>query len=90
MTYAFRWNDWNLGHTAKHGVTAAEIERVINRARPPFPQEYGEGKYLVIGRGAGGRWLQAIYVIDEDGTIYPIHARPLSEAEKRRVRRRLR
>lgn len=31
-----------------------------------------------------------IYVLDDDGTAYVIHARPLTDAEKRRYRRRRR
>ena len=32
--------------------------------------------------------LQVVFVIDEDDAIYVIHARPLTEPEKRRHRRR--
>ena len=35
-----------------------------------------------------GRPLQVVFVLDEDETIYVIHARPLSKREKRRLRRR--
>jgi hypothetical protein len=37
-------------------------------------------KYLVQGRGSSGRWLQAIYVLDD--------ARPMTDREKRRWRRK--
>jgi hypothetical protein len=43
---------------------------------------------LVQGRGGGGRWLQAIYVLDDDGTVFVIHARPMTDREKRRWRRK--
>jgi hypothetical protein len=33
---------------------------------------------------------QVVYVIDPDGTVYVIHARPLTDREKRRYRRRKR
>jgi len=45
-------------------------------------------KWLVRGRGKGGRLLQVIFVLDEDDTIYVIHARPLTEKEKRKFRKR--
>jgi hypothetical protein len=32
--------------------------------------------------------LQVIYVLDEDGTVYVIHARPMSDREKWRFRRK--
>ena len=86
----FRWNDWNLDHARQHGVSIEEIENLIEAAQRPFPEYRGDGKWLVQGRGAGGRFVQAMYLVDEDGCTYVIHARPLSEAEKRRYRRRLR
>ena len=87
----FRWNDWNLDHAGKHGVVVPqEVERVVREARPPHPQYMGDGKWIVIGRGIGGRLIQVIYLVDPDGTIYVIHARPLTDREKRRYRRRTR
>ena len=86
----FRWNDWNLEHATCHGVSTGEIEGLVDSARPPYPEKIGDEKFLVVGRGAAGRWIQAIYLVDDDGIIYPIHARPLTEREKTRVRKRIR
>lgn len=82
----FRWNDWNIEHIAKHGVSPDEAERVVRRAEAPFPRKMADDKWLVWGRGNGGRPIQAIFVLDEDETIYVIHARPLTDNEKRRFR----
>jgi uncharacterized DUF497 family protein len=84
----FRWNDWNVEHVAVHGVSREETETVIRAARSPFPRKIEEDKWLVWNRGRGGRFLQVIFVLDQDETIYVIHARPLTEQEKRRYRRR--
>jgi len=86
----FRWNDWNIEHIAEHGVDPEEAELVIRRAERPYPTHRGDGKWLVWGRGRGGRLIQVVFVEDEDGTVYVIHARPLTEHEKRRWRRRMR
>jgi uncharacterized DUF497 family protein len=87
----FRWNAWNLDHAAKHGVDVpAEAEMVVKGACRPYPEHRGDGKWIVIGRGHGGRFVQVIFVVDPDGTIYVIHARPLDDNEKRRYRRRVR
>jgi uncharacterized DUF497 family protein len=80
----FRWIDWNLEHATKHGVTIAEIESVVRSADP---RHEGDGKFKVIGRGQGGRWIQVIYVYDPDGTVFVIHSRPLTDREKKRARR---
>jgi uncharacterized DUF497 family protein len=83
----FRWNSWNIEHIGRHGVDPGEAEEVVRRSRPLYR---GDGKYLSQGRGGGGRWLQVIYVLDDDGTVFVIHARPMSEREKRHFRRRWR
>jgi uncharacterized DUF497 family protein len=56
----------------------------------PTRSTWATGKWIVIGRGFGGRLIQVIYIIDRDGTIYVIHARLLTDREKRRYRRRVR
>ncbi len=84
----FRWNEWNQEHIADHGVWLGEAEAIVRGATRPFPMYRGDGKWLVIGRGSGGRLLQVVYVLDGDDTIYIIHARPLTDREKRRYRRR--
>lgn len=86
----FRWNDWNIEHVARHGVDPAEAEQVIVDARPPWPLVRDDEKWLVWGRGRGGRPLQVVFVLDDDDTVFVIHARPLTEREKRRFRRRSR
>jgi hypothetical protein len=53
----FRWNAWNNDHIGKHGVWQREVEQVVRGGRSLYR---GDGKYLVQGRGSGGRWLQAI------------------------------
>jgi uncharacterized DUF497 family protein len=84
----FRWNEWNLDHATRHGISAEEAELIVNSIRPPFPEQIGDDKLLVMGRGQGGQFVQVIYVLDEDGTVYVIHARPLTDRQKRRLRRR--
>jgi uncharacterized DUF497 family protein len=83
----FRWNDWNREHLATHGVEPEEAEAVIRAARRPFPRKVEDDKWLVWGRTRGGRFLQVIFVVDPENTVYVIHARPLNEQEKRRLRR---
>lgn len=86
---SFRWNEWNIEHVARHGVEPDEAETVVARAAAPYPLERADEKWLVWGRGRGGRFLQVVFVFDEDDTVFVIHARPLTEDEKRRLRRGL-
>ena len=83
----FRWNAWNEEHIARHGVAPDEAESVVSDSHPRYR---GDGKYRVVGRGQGGRWLQVVYVLDEDGTVYVIHARPLTDSEKRNAEAEMR
>ncbi|HTQ39149.1 MAG TPA: hypothetical protein VMJ32_08970 [Pirellulales bacterium] len=84
----FRWIEWNLEKVAKHGVTPDEAERIIETARRPYPTLLTDDRWFAIGRGSGGRLIQVAFLLDEDGTVFVIHARPLTEKEKRRFRRR--
>lgn len=83
----FRWNDWNVEHIAKHGVPPEEAEQVIRGATRPYPRKIKDEKWLVWGRGRGGRLVQIVFVLDDDESIFVIHARPLTDKEKRRFRR---
>lgn len=84
----FRWNEWNIEHLWRHGVSPEEAETLVRTAKRPFPKHRGDGRWLAWGRGFGGRLLQAVFVIDPKNRVYVIHARPLNEAEKQRFRRR--
>jgi uncharacterized DUF497 family protein len=86
--YEFRWNEWNLDHATRHGISPEEAEMVVRASRRPFPKQIGNDKLLVMGRGQGGRFVQVIYVVDKDGALYIIHARPLTERQKKQLRRK--
>ena len=86
----FKWNAWNEEHVASHGIEPEEAEEVVLNARSPFPLGQDDGKYLVWGPAASGRLLQVVFVLDPDDTVFVIHARPLTDKEKKRDRRRTR
>lgn len=86
----FRWNDWNEEYIGMHDVSPEEAEQVVLRARSPFPLVEGDDKYLVWGATQSGRLLQVVFVIDPDDRLFVIHARELTEREKKRFRRRTR
>jgi uncharacterized DUF497 family protein len=73
-----------------HGVAPAEAEYVIEHAKPPCPSDAGDEKFEVRGQTDSGYYLIVIYVVDEDGTIFVIHPRPMKVSEKRQYRRRKR
>jgi hypothetical protein len=89
MDDVYRWNDWNEDHIGRHGVLPDEAEYVVDSATPPYPQRMEGGKWLVRGKAPDGRYLQVVFVIEDD-CYYVIHARGLTDKEKRQHRRRLR
>ncbi len=86
----FRWTEWNVEHLERHGVDPQSAEEVIRGAGRRYPRRVGRDKWLACGADGGGRLLQVIFVLREDGGLYVIHARPLTEAERQRYRRQAR
>lgn len=84
----FRWNDWNSQHIARHGVAPEAAEHAILQARPPWPLYQSDEKWLVWGQDQAGRHLQVVFVLEEDECVFVIHARPLTEREKKLFRKR--
>lgn len=83
----FRWNRWNIEHLDGHGIDPEDAEHVVRNGETPYPRRIGNDKLLVWGRDDGGRLLQVIFVMDDDGTIFVIHGRELTNREKGRYRR---
>ena len=79
----FRWNAWNLEHATKHGCTVSEIETVAGDPARGYPRRIGDGKYLVNGRGQGGRMVEVIYILDPDFAAFVIHAMPVTKRRRR-------
>jgi len=86
--YEFRWNSWNRAKCDKHNVLPEEAEHVVNHPWRGFPRKIGREKKLAQGQAPDGTYMQVIYVVDEDDTIFVIHARPLTDVEKHALRRR--
>jgi uncharacterized DUF497 family protein len=87
MRYEFRWNRWNIDYIAAHGVAPDQAEYVVEHARRPYPTKEAD-RFMVKGQTTEGQWLQVAYVFDPPGVVYVIHARPLTDREKRQTRRR--
>jgi hypothetical protein len=87
VTYEFRWNEWNEDHIAHHSVEREEAQYVVAHPARGFPRYDGMRKYRAWGQTAVGRYLQVVYIFSPPGVVYVIHARDLTEPEKRRLRR---
>lgn len=85
--YEFRWIPWNLDKISKHNVARREAEFVVNHPARGFPRRVDDDKIKVWGQTADGAYLQVIFVIEEDDSLFVIHARPLTQKELRQLRR---
>ena len=81
--------DTNLPHISGHGVTEAEVEDVLRGPGEDIPGT--RGARMKLGQTAAGRYLQVIYVPDEepDG-VFVITAYELQGKAKQAFRRRRR
>jgi hypothetical protein len=86
--FEFRWNAWNLDHVGKHGLEPADAEHVVRRARRPYPEPVDDEKWRVRGQAEDGTYIQVVYIFSPDDVVYVIHARPLTDREKKQFRRR--
>jgi hypothetical protein len=86
--YEFRWNIQNIGHIGEHFVDPPEAEYVVNHPAAGFPRREADAKFRAWGQTSAGRYLQVVYVFDPPDVVYVIHARSLTEREKRLLRRR--
>jgi uncharacterized DUF497 family protein len=88
--FEFRWNGWNLEHVRKHGLEPADAEFVVRHARRPYPEPVEDEKWRVRGQTQDGAYIQVIYIFSPEDVVYVIHARPLTDREKKALRRRRR
>ena len=80
------WDEWNLEHIAKHGITQGDVEATIKG--PAIAQVTYKNRYLVIGPASEGRFVSVVIGPDpQDPTAYYIFsARPASRKERRLYR----
>lgn len=84
----FIWNEWNLEHIARHGVSPWEVEQLL--AHPRVERRVRRGACAAYGQSDAGRHLLVVYRPREGGRIFVITARDMSAGEKRNYRRRRR
>jgi hypothetical protein len=103
---SFIWTTKNIEHIAEHGIEPLEAEHAVINARSPYPQVWGDDKWMVRGQTAAGRFIQVIFLLESDAadinyeeidllaldqtgdSIYVIHARPLTAAERSALKRK--
>ena len=82
----FDWNEWNVNHIARHGLEPHEVEAAC---RAEVVVRHGrEGRYLLYGRTAEGRYLFIVLRSLGGGVGRVITARGMTHSEQRFYQRR--
>ena len=75
------WDDWNINHSARHGVTLLDVEEVC-QGDYLVRQSY-HGRMMLIGPNAVGNLLAVILAPEAEGHYYVVTARPAAKQERR-------
>ena len=80
----FEWDEWNIAHIARHGMSVEEVESVVSR--PVVATASYKERLLLIGPSAQDRLVAVVAgrVPDTEGTWYVFTASPASRKERRR------
>ena len=82
-----RWTEESEDHIARHGVAPVDVEQV----RDPRPRLVATGREdvtLVFGTTDGGRHLVVVLADGEDGRLFVVTARGMTDSERRAFVRR--
>lgn len=83
--HSFEWDEGNEEHSTRHGISREEIEEVIVDAI--VVRKGKSGVYLAYGQTMDGRYTLAVFQHKGQGVVRPITARPLTQKEKKMLRR---
>jgi len=85
----FEWDEANVDHIARHGVTREEVEEVLLDRRRIGSSAYnvpGERRWAIIGSTDAGRILSVVFT-RRHRAIRVVTALDANQAERRRYRR---
>lgn len=71
----FEWDESNLDHATRHGVSASEIEQAIeNATHARQGRTGGSDRLMVEARTDGGRQVRVIIQVKPGAVVRPITA----------------
>lgn len=83
------WPTDGVDHIAHHGIQPSDVVGTcFGRALVLRAKSTGENPvYYVLGRNDAGRYIFCVLIWFPDGVGYPVTARAMTDAERRRYRR---
>ena len=85
----FEWNDNNIDHIAKHGITIDDVEEVAFDDEP-WIRVGRKGTRYMLGYTVGGKYLFIVYVINALGVARVITGMDMDEKTKKLYKNRKR
>ena len=82
----FEWDEDNIEHIARHGVSPEEVEEACYNS--PYILKGRRGSYLIYSQTGDGRYLLIVGRYKGRGIIRVITARDMTDAERRLCRER--
>lgn len=80
----FDWDLHDVGHIARHGVEAAEVEEAVAQRNIVIQScaSEGEDRWKLFGKSAEGRYLTLVFTIRGE-LLRPITAHTMNQNERR-------
>ena len=82
-----QWDDENIEHIGRHGITPSEVEDVCFGPHIAFRARYG--RYLVYGKSYHGKYIRVVIRRLYKITFRPKTAYPMTDGAKQKYRRRI-
>lgn len=79
----FEWDDFNVEHLARHGITPEEVEELFEG--PTIRRRGGTDapdRYRGLGRTVGGRYLTVVYQAKPGGIVRAFTGRDMHAHER--------
>ncbi|MCL5062690.1 MAG: BrnT family toxin [Nitrospiraceae bacterium] len=83
----FQWDDNNISHIVRHGVSPDEVEDVAFDDDPWIKKGRSGTRYM-LGYTIGGRYLFVVYALKGKGIAKVITAMDMDDKTRRLYRRR--
>jgi uncharacterized DUF497 family protein len=84
----FEWDDNNIEHLSRHGVSPDEVEDVAFDD-DPWIRKGRKGTRYMLGHTIAGRYLFVVYVLRSKGIARVITAMEMDEKTKKLYRKRI-
>ena len=83
----FEWDDDNIEHIAKHGISPDEVEGVAFDDEP-WVKKGRDGTPYLLGYTVAGRYLFVVYVLKGKGSARVITALDMDDKTRKLYKRR--